>query len=110
MSTPQEIAEAIAYNKKFSELNPSIPYDARKEPIGYREYLRTILRNQEAKGGTQYKDPAQHISPVVEPTTPTTPTISPSTEGDDINVKLNMILEEIKVLSVKVEALSTAQQ
>jgi len=108
MSTPQEVADAIAYNKKFSELNPSIPYDARKEPIGYREYLKTILRNQEARGGSQYKDPAKFISPVVEPTSPTSPT-SPTTEGDDINVKLNMILEEIRVLSGKVEALSTNQ-
>ena len=114
MSTPQEIADAIAYNKKFSELNPGIPYDSKKEPISYREYLRTILRNQEARGGSQYKDPAQYLSPGVEPspttpTSPTSPAISPSTEVVDINVKLNMILEEIRVLSGKVEALNTPQ-
>ena len=55
--TPEQI-EADSYNREFSKINPQIPFDTKKEPVGYMKYLKQLLSDQAARGGSAYKTPA----------------------------------------------------
>ena len=67
--TPEQI-EADSYNREFSKINPQIPFDAKKEPVGYMKYLKQLLSDQAARGGSAYKTPAMSSPPVVAPQQP----------------------------------------
>ena len=68
MSPEQRAADR--YNREFSRINPQVPFDAKKEPVGYMEYLKQLLSDQAARGGSAYKTPAMSSPPAVAPQQP----------------------------------------
>jgi len=63
----------LDYIKAFSLYNPQVPINWKAEPSGYANYLRTILINMHASGGSSYKDPARMPPIDFNPPTITTP-------------------------------------
>lgn len=99
--TPEQIA-ADSYNRAFSVANPQIPFDAKKEPVGYMNYLKGMLSDQAARGGNSYKDPA------IPTPTAALPTIIPQFSGElpvdwaELNAAIASLHAEVAKIQVAI--------
>ena len=92
--SPEQI-EADRYNREFSRINPQVPFDTKKEPVGYRHYLKQILSDQAARGGSAYLTPFAGDSTATD-TAPVTPAAPPGFLEEPDWTAVNSALLEIQ--------------
>lgn len=101
---------ANGWNLCFSNLNPQIPYDKKAEPVGQQNYLRLLIKNQEAKGVEFYKSPDKYGCASVAPAvvTPVIPAGPISQQPATAAYSLSAILSAAKAATAA--ALATERQ